>query len=418
MKGIDIMKKIIIPLSLILTIILSALNPLIYRIQNRGAYVVEVDSNTLRYYTHILNGYSDFSLEIFNTRKYYPPYPNGLYRTFFDGWQSVTNWQYLRYINIGDFRLRIPTNIKYEPVREKTIQFENTEYTFSYNGDSRLNCFISAPGFSPSIAYIVSWNPEEGEDKLITWNNNIISLTVPIDPALGELENRDEATEQLAKEYFDKYAGTLIYTAVDEHSEYRLSSANEDTAFNRLISEYNDTLESDTISYYFRKYIDGIPTYETLKITFDFHNKDATTVTIENSDSAPLLSTDVIDLYSDEITEAIKADIEDSYSNEEEAIYGKIVSIDSSERYLAKSFLGARGVVSNVIVEFENCEEKALIQTYTLLENTYLFAYYTFVPYIIVQSVLSAVLIFLVVLIIVRRIRKKKIAGNGIKSDS
>ena len=132
MKGIDIMKKIIIPLSLILTIILSALNPLIYRIQNRGAYVVEVDSNTLRYYTHILNGYSDFSLEIFNTRKYYPPYPNGLYRTFFDGWQSVTNWQYLRYINIGDFRLRIPTNIKYEPVREKTIQFENTEYTFSY----------------------------------------------------------------------------------------------------------------------------------------------------------------------------------------------------------------------------------------------------------------------------------------------
>ena len=102
---------------------------------------------------------------------------------------------------------------------------------------------------------------------------------------------------------------------------------------------------------------------------------------------------------------------------EEEAIYGKIVSIDSSERYLAKSFLGARGVVSNVIVEFENCEEKALIQTYTMLEIPFRCAYYTFVPYIIVQSVLSAVLIFLVVLIIVRRIRKKKIAGNGKNTD-
>ena len=414
------MKKIIIPLSLILTIILSALNPLIYRIQNCGVCVIENGSIYSRYETLLLNGYSDISWEIYSNGKIYSAYPNGVHAAFFNGLHSDdTTWHYSKYIDIGDFRLHIPNNIKYEPVREKTIQFDNTEYTFSYNGYGVLQKrkLSSEPGTVPRTAYIESWKSEEGAE-LFTWDNKIISITAPIDPGWGKLENRDEATEQLAKDYFNKYAGALIYTATDEHSEYRLSPANEDTPFNRLISEYNDTLadKSDTISYYFRKYIYEVSTYETVKITFDFQNRDAT-VTIENADSAPLLSSDVINLYSDEITDDIERFVERFYSNEKEAIYGKIVNIDSSERYLSKGFLGSSGVVSNVIVEFENSEEKALIQTYTLLEYPRLFAYYTFVPYIIVQSVLSAVLIFLIVFIIVKRIRKKKIAGNGKNTD-
>lgn len=414
------MKKIIIPLSLILTIILSAINPLIYRFQNRGYNIVDRVSIGVDYETQVLNEYSDFSLEIFSNAKYFPAYPNGVVRIpFINDWRSDdTKWHYSRYIEIGDFRLRIPKNIKYEPVREKSIQFENKEYKFSYNGQLTLDTFkfSSVPGVTPGKACITSWrrnwSPEDGENKLITWDDNIISLTVPIDPSLRMLENRDEVTEQLAKEYFNKYAGTLIYTATDEHSEYRLSPENEDTPFRRLISEYNDTptySNRDTVSYYFRKYIDGTPSYETVKITFDFSNKYNAILTIENTDSAPLLSSDVIDLYSNELTDVIEAEIEHFYLSKHEAIYGKIVSIDSSERYLAKSMLGARGVVSNVIVEFENCEEKALIQTYTMLESPFLYAYYTYIPYIIVQTVLSAAIIFLIVFIIVKKIRKKKL---------
>ena len=347
-------------------------------------------------------------------------YPNIYYHSLLPGYRD----DYLiGYIDLGFMYIMLggigPKSTEYLRQRtKKTVSFEGRDYIFDIAEVNHYSRDYSVGLLGPKETFINWPNTERSAHQhyysggLQTYDDDIIFFSIPLDPAIVKLENRAEVTEQLAKEYFDKYKGILFQYEVDENSEYRFSSVFEDTEYHRLLNEYAEDYSYETYEiYYFRKYVNGEPTYEKVSIYFRYNiYEDEPLLIITCKGSAPLLTEDAegVNLYNEKITKSIEKSIKSSYCYDDyKDTHGKIVKIDSSERRLSKNYLGARSVISYNIVEFET-GEKAFFATTTNLESIHVYNIYTFVPFIIIESALLLTFISLVVFLRVRRRRYKK----------
>ncbi len=367
----------------IFTLVLAVLNPLFFYYQ-KCKIVVKTDDSYETFVFDVEN--KDVFMYINNDS----PFPIG--RPYSYGYDIPREYVYHDFGIVSvPFRTEV-TDTQENSVLEKKIKFDNKNYHRYYSASIPLYLTdMSSKTSKESLIYCEIYTDTRVRPKetTICYGDKILRVTFERyhfdfdgDPFTGVL------TEEQAIYLFEKYQGTLLNTKTDSVSEYRLEPEETESEYMRLLAEYEKEEADETLTpseredrYVFRKYVDGIPTYETVHIT-----KTYSAIDLSSFYSAPITSEDMTEWDDEKITQKIDDVVNNTYEISGKG-HGDIISINSSERYLAKAITGQRSVVSYVIAEFED-GEKSLMKTVTFLERAYVYDSYTLAAFITVQAVI------------------------------